>query len=940
MWPNALLLAILSLATLPFLTTSQTQPPPGGNEGRDAVVEDRDTVVEDRDAVVVGRDESRVLVLQRSGKPTATSHARLVSVFPSLASFTACYWLRLVRFREESTLMSYAVSDSRDNELRMDHRVGQYKVSVQSRWAEVTLTTPFRFWSHFCFTFNQDESVWSVYMDGDMKASGTLTPTPSTLEPGGAFIIGQEQDSMGGGFQRDQSFSGEITHLNFWSSVLSNNTINRVARCKDRQEGDALGWSQQVWDIKGEVEWQVRKTVDVCNRRSRQVTFFPDRFSLQEGRHLCKVVGGRMQVPLNTLENTQLYDVSVGRAKHCSGGQGSSFMWLGATDQRKERQWEYLDTGEAITWESTWRGSGPNGGKAENCLVMLTGSFPARWSDIACLDSYEFCIPCEFTSLSTLYLKGPALCPNSPFNRKYVLGPEEGGRPTLQGFYHSDIYWDTDNHTWTLHSHKVPGATVTWKPPEEGMYPFGTRIWKLAGKVCRLAPGTPVKLTLSVCSEGQFTCLDGSCIPLIRRCDLRIDCQDQSDEVDCTLVQLSHGYSNTIPPPSATLGKPLRVIFYINIISFPSIVTQDLLFRTTVALSLRWKDIRLSYLNLKDDTTLNLLNGVTVDSVWTPRVFFSNARGNVFTNLEQGSRVEVVRGGQPTPAPPHLTHEVNIFSGRQSSLEMSQLYTLTYNCDFDLAMFPFDAQTCGLDFTLVSAAGTYMELIPGASNYSGNKLLIEYTIGRVNMETTTDGQFSRLRVYVRFLRRFQFYLLTLYIPTTLLMLIAYATFFFNPDDFNSRIVVALTALLVLSSLFTQTSNSLPKTSYFKLVDIWLFFSIVMIFLVTMMQTLIDFVPQDTNIFSRCRRFVTTTTSSKTTLVQELSKGGEARTMYPSEVLVGEEKGKNNNNNKKRSNGGVNMGMMKAGRALVPLIFCVFNMAYWGSALSHLAKIDG
>lgn len=44
---------------------------------------------------------------------------------------------------------------------------------------------------------------------------------------------------------------------------------------------------------------------------------------------------------------------------------------------------------------------------------------------------------------------------------------------------------------------------------------------------------------------------------------------------------------------------------------------------------------------------------------------------------------------------------VNIFSGRQSSLEMSQLYTLTYNCDFDLIMFPFDAQVSSFLTTLL-----------------------------------------------------------------------------------------------------------------------------------------------------------------------------------------------------------------------------------------------
>ena len=64
--------------------------------------------------------EERVLALQESGIPSALSYARLASPpFPVLNSFTTCYWLRLTRFREESTLMSYAVSDDRDNELRM-----------------------------------------------------------------------------------------------------------------------------------------------------------------------------------------------------------------------------------------------------------------------------------------------------------------------------------------------------------------------------------------------------------------------------------------------------------------------------------------------------------------------------------------------------------------------------------------------------------------------------------------------------------------------------------------------------------------------------------------------------------------------------------------------------------------------------------------------------
>lgn len=66
-----------------------------------------------------GKGKLKVLVLQASGRPSADSYARLLTPFPTLQTFTVCYRIRLLRFREESTMMSYAVSDDKDNELRM-----------------------------------------------------------------------------------------------------------------------------------------------------------------------------------------------------------------------------------------------------------------------------------------------------------------------------------------------------------------------------------------------------------------------------------------------------------------------------------------------------------------------------------------------------------------------------------------------------------------------------------------------------------------------------------------------------------------------------------------------------------------------------------------------------------------------------------------------------
>ena len=75
-------------------------------------------------------------------------------------------------------------------------------------------------------------------------------------------------------------------------------------------------------------------------------------------------------------------------------------------------------------------------------------------------------------------------------------------------------------------------------------------------------------------------------------------------------------------------------------------------------------------------------------------------------------------------------------------------------------------------------------------------------------DASEKQDFSKITVDVSFIRRFLFYLLTIYIPTMMLVIIAYATLFYRKDDFNSRIIVALTALLVLTNLFNQVMSEL------------------------------------------------------------------------------------------------------------------------------------
>jgi hypothetical protein len=62
---------------------------------------------------------------------------------------------------------------------------------------------------------------------------------------------------------------------------------------------------------------------------------------------------------------------------------------------------------------------------------------------------------------------------------------------------------------------------------------------------------------------------------------------------------------------------------------------------------------------------------------------------------------------------------------------------------------------------------------------------------------------------------------------------------FKSSNFTPIITVNLTSLLVLTTLFISVSNSLPRTSYVKLVDIWLIFSLLVPFVEVIIHTVID-----------------------------------------------------------------------------------------------------
>lgn len=69
----------------------------------------------------------------------------------------------------------------------------------------------------------------------------------------GSFIIGQEQDRMGGGFSESESFVGNITLLDIWDTAFTDDYIMHLYRTCEKYYGTLFTWSHILEHIYGDI---------------------------------------------------------------------------------------------------------------------------------------------------------------------------------------------------------------------------------------------------------------------------------------------------------------------------------------------------------------------------------------------------------------------------------------------------------------------------------------------------------------------------------------------------------------------------------------------------------------------------------------------------------------------------------------------------------------
>ena len=86
-------------------------------------------------------------------------------------------------------------------------------------------------------------------------------------------------------------------------------------------------------------------------------------------------------------------------------------------------------------------------------------------------------------------------------------------------------------------------------------------------------------------------------------------------------------------------------------------------------------------------------------------------------------------------------------------------------------------------------------------------------------------------------RRYGYFMATTYLPSICTLLAAEITIYIDESHFEATTMVALTSMLVMYTLYESSSNSLPKTSYLKMIDVWLLPGLLLPFIVFLIEVI-------------------------------------------------------------------------------------------------------
>ncbi|XP_071083045.1 glycine receptor subunit alpha-1-like [Haliotis cracherodii] len=355
-------------------------------------------------------------------------------------------------------------------------------------------------------------------------------------------------------------------------------------------------------------------------------------------------------------------------------------------------------------------------------------------------------------------------------------------------------------------------------------------------------------------------------------------------------------YDATIRP-GVDEGEATRVEIDMALNSVGPVSNIKMEVSTSFFLRQQWRDARLMY----DDFNRSIvISHKRLGSLWVPDLYFTQSKHEILHNL--------------------TTPNVMIRLSPNGTVLFTQRLSVIVQCQMNLVKFPMDSQTCyiAMESYSFTADSLYFRWSGHrqATSVQPEANIPDFSISDVIAEdcssTYAIGTFTCLRAVLHLKREIGFYATQTYIPSILIVVLSWASFWIDHEAVPARISVGLLTVLTITTQSSSARAQLPRVPYVKAIDVWMTSCLVFVFAAYMEYAVVTVLS---------RRF------------KKLKAGGNHKekivSMATSKKYAIETRDTNDNDllaHEGRRDPGRNVD--KASRSVFPVAFLVFNIVYW------------
>lgn len=354
--------------------------------------------------------------------------------------------------------------------------------------------------------------------------------------------------------------------------------------------------------------------------------------------------------------------------------------------------------------------------------------------------------------------------------------------------------------------------------------------------------------------------------------------------------------------PTYGMGHPTYVKVNIYVNSIGPVNANNMEYGMDIYLRQSWQDLRLNVSKYGVTTPVTINGEDIMGKIWKPDLFFRNVKEASFHYVTVPNKL--------------------VKLGPDGEVLFSMRLTLRLACFMSFKHFPLDTQRCHILLgpyaqTIEQTAISWQDTDPIVLERPieiPEFDLVHNTYGHYNRAIDT-GVFSFLNATFTLERQNGYHLIQTYLPTFLIVMISWVSFWLNVDATPARVTLGVTTLLTMTTVASGVRTQLPPVSYIKAIDVWIGACSVMVFGALLEFTLVNYLSRSKlrpeefrksiNIFHRNRKS------------GEKQDGEEGPTKYETRGHMELQK------NLKRS-----QNVDKVCRIMFPFVFFVFNVVYW------------